>query len=421
MKRQEAVLDIQVMHRKGMSQRKIAKTLGISRVTVKKYVENPALVFEARPSVQRTSQLDAYAENIRVWLKEDPFYSARWIFDRLAPLGFSGSYEIVKRKVHELKSAQQQIAYMRFETDPGLQAQVDFGEFVVDHANGEFTKYYVFCMILGYSRKLYAEIIEHCDLPSFLDCHIHAFEYFGGVPNEILYDRMKNVYIGKIAGKDKFNDSLVGFAVHYGFKPMVAPAYAAWVKGKVERPYRYIRENFWRGYAFSLLETAQKDLLAWLKAKENRVHGTTQEVVWKRFEREKPFLSELPATHVDTSYRILREVRKDCTVSFEQNQYVLPHHFVRRPVVLRVKDDTMRIFSDDQLLVTYLIPVNKGNLVQKPEFYEALKQDREMAERKYGHSHFHKGRAKHTISPCVPRYEMDVQARSIKVYEECVA
>ena len=128
------------------------------------------------------------------------------------------------------------MAYLRFETEPGFQAQVDFGEFLVVNADGSVDKYYLFPMILGYSRKIYAELIRKCDLPTFLDCHIRAFEYFGGVPQEILYDRMKNVYIGKIAGKHKFNTNMTGFALHYGFTPKVAPAYAAWVKGKIERP-----------------------------------------------------------------------------------------------------------------------------------------------------------------------------------------
>ena len=105
-------------------------------------------------------------------------------------------------------------------------------------------------------------------MPTFLDCHIHAFDHFGGVTEEILYDRMKNVFIGKLAGKNKFNDTLMGFALHYGFKPQVAPPYAAWVKGKVERPYHFIREGFWRGYGFICRETANRDLLQWLQLKD---------------------------------------------------------------------------------------------------------------------------------------------------------
>ena len=228
-------MDILLLKRKGLSQRRIAKKLHISRNTVKKYLEEPEYPVCQTRGIKRKSLLDAFNDNIVSWLDEDFEYSATWIYDRLSNIGFSGSYEIVKRKVHNLKAERQQIAYMRFETEPGYQAQVDFGEFQVENADGTVEKLYLFSMILGYSRKIYGKFIERCDMPTFLDCHIRAFEYFGGVPEQILYDRMKNVYIGKVAGKNKFNDTLMGFALHYGFKPQVAPAYAAWVKGKVER------------------------------------------------------------------------------------------------------------------------------------------------------------------------------------------
>ena len=196
---------------------------------------------------------------------------------------------------------------------------MDFGEFQVEKADGSSKKLYLFSMILGYSRKMYAEFIERCDLPTFLDCHIRAFDYFEGVPGQILYDRMKNVYIGKIAGKRKFNDTLVGFALHYGFKPEVAPSYAAWVKGKIERPYSFIREGFWRGYGYISLESANRALISWLKKKDERIHGTTHEVVSHRFSKEHPHLGRLPRCAFDTSYRVYRKVHKDCTVRFEGN------------------------------------------------------------------------------------------------------
>jgi hypothetical protein len=205
-------------------------------------------------------------------------------------------------------------------------------------------------MILGYSRRIYAQLIRRCDLPTFLDCHINAFLHFGGVPAEILYDRMRNVYIGKLAGKTRFNDTLIGFALHYGFEPKVAPAYAAWVKGKIERPLSFIREGFWRGYSFLCLDTANRDLAGWLIQKDQRVHGTTHEVVAKRFEREQPHLRQLPAQPFDTSYRVCRKVAKDCTVRFEANSYVVPHTLVGRQLILRVKEKIMRIFCDDRLI-----------------------------------------------------------------------
>ena len=410
-------MDIVMLSRKGMSQRKIAKKLGLSRNTVKKYLENPQFPESRLRSRKRKSLLDSYRDNIETWLSEDMDYTAVWVYERLRTMGFDGSYEIVKRKVGEIKSERQKIAYMRFETEPGYQGQVDFGEFQVEEADGRTKKLYLFSMILGYSRKIYGELIERCDLPTFLDCHIRAFEYFGGVPEEILYDRMRNVFIGKIAGRNKFNDTLMGFALHYGFKPEVAPAYAAWVKGKVERPYSFIREGFWRGYGYLCLETANRDLQEWLEKKERRIHGTTHEVVSLRFLREKPHLKGLPPRVFDTSYRVYRKVHKDCTVCFESNSYVVPHTLVGKTIILRVKDGMMRIFSDDSLVVTYEIPEGKGHLVQDKRFYEALRKDHEMNWRKYNHSRRLKGRAKHSISPVKPPYDMEVEIRPLAIYD----
>ena len=251
-------MDILVLERKGLSRRQIAKRLGISRNTVKKYIENQGYPERERSERNRKSLLDPFQGNIAAWLEEDMEYKSTWIYDHLRPMGFTGSYEIVKRAVHGIKEERQRIAYMRFETEPGYQSQVDFGEFQFDRADGTTGKIYLFSMILGFSRSLYCEFVERCDLPTFLDCHIHAFDHFGGVTEEILYDRMKNVFIRKLAGKNQFNDTLTGFALHYGFKPQVAPPYAAWVKGKVERPYHFIREGFWRGYGFICREAANE-------------------------------------------------------------------------------------------------------------------------------------------------------------------
>ena len=421
MKKLEDVVTIHSLKRQGLSQRRIARKLGIHRQTVKKYLDHPEKVQNGDHGRPRGSKLDPYGKMIEDWIESDGEYTAVWIYDRLVPLGFTGSYEIVKRKVHAIKEQKHRIAYLRFETEPGYQAQVDFGEFQVDRPDGRVDKYYSFSMILGYSRKPYGELIRHCNLPTFLDCHIRAFEYLGGVPGEVLYDRMRNVFIGKVAGKTRFNPTLQGFALHYGFTPVVAPAYAAWVKGKVERPYHFIREGFWRGYSFTNLARANQDLLSWLKMKDERVHGTTHEKVSARFEREHPFLQARPPQAFDTSYRIYRKAQKDCTVRFEGNLYVVPHTLVGRNLLLRVKDTQMRIFADDRLIVTYAIPTGKGQLVQDPHFYAALRQDREMNNRKYQAGKTHKGRAKLTISPVKPKYALDVAIRPVSVYDQAVA
>ena len=413
-------MDILDLHRSGLTQRAIARKLGISRNTVKKYIETPENCLKAQEAHQHKSILDPYCGTIKTWLDEDEYYKATWIYDRLVNQGYAGSYETVKRKVGKLKDHKQKIAYMRFETDPGHQAQVDFGEFQIELPDGSIKKLYLFSMILGYSRKIYTEFIEKCDMPSFLDCHIHAFEYFKGLPNQILYDRMKNVYIAKLAGKHKFNSTLMGFAFHYGFTPKVAPAYAAWVKGKVERPYTFIREGFWRGYGYVNTARANKDLWTWIIKKDERIYGTTHEKISARFEREQPHLNLLPHQSFDTSYRIYRNVYKDCTVRFEGNLYVVPHTLVGEQVILRLKKDQLRIFENNHLVVVYDVPPTKGNLVQKKWFYDALKKDQEMNRRKYHNGRKGKGRAKQTISPEKPRYDMDVEIRSLLEYQQFI-
>ncbi len=136
-----------------------------------------------------------------------------------------------------------------------------------------------------------------------------------------------------------------------------------------------------------------------------------------RYERELPFLKPVPLRPFDTSYRVYRKVHKDWTVRFEGNSYVVPHTLVGKTIVLRVKDQSMRVFTDNRLVVTYTIPDGRGHLVQDKRFYEALRKDMAMNARKYHHGKPAKGRAKLTISPERPLYDMDVQIRPLSVYD----
>jgi transposase len=413
---QEVAMDILGLKRLGLSDRTIARRIGLDRRTVKRYCKDPSVIGHRKPVV-RQSLLDDYKARVEQWLNEDDGYTARWIFCRLTPLGYSGSYERVKLFVRLQKLERSRVAYLRFETEPAHQAQVDFAEFVVERSDGTERKYFLFVMILGYSRMLYAELLERCDLVSFLDAHIRAFEFFGGVPLEILYDRMKNVYIRRVAGKHEFNRALVSFATHYAFTPRVAPAYAPWVKGKVERPIQFVREHFWRGYGFVSLELANVDVLAWSRQSAQRVHGTTQQRVSDRFDTEKPLLTALPGGMFDTSYRIFRKVHKDCTICFDGNRYVVPHKLVGTEVVLRVKNGAIRLFADDKLIADYAAVEGRGNISDPHGFYQKLRHDREMNKRKYSNGKRLKGRARNTISPTVPPYaSVAVEQRLMNAY-----
>jgi transposase len=427
MKTQREQLEVLFCSQQKLSYREIGRRKGCDRRTAKKYIEHPELIGKRREETPRPSVLDPYRSRIAAYLDEEDGdgYRATWIFDQLEKCGYTGCYELVKREVAQLKGRKQQLAYVRFETMPGEQAQVDFGEFQVELPDGTVKKYYLFAMILGFSRRLFACLLERCDLPSFLEAHIIAFELFGGVPQEILYDRMRNVFVRKLIGNEQFpgigaprhaqfTQSLVTLAVHYGFAPRVAPAYAAWVKGKIEKPMDYLREGFWRGYSFSSLPAANRDLTAWLAEKDQRVHGTTRERIDVRFAREKQYLHALPPSACDVSLRLVRRVSKDCRISVDGNRYIVPHTSVGHKVTIRLKDRHLRIFDDGQMIEEYDAPEGKGHVVGEDHgHYEALRADRRMQARKFGNPgrHKSKGRArlKRTISPTVPRYPVVVE------------
>lgn len=386
---EEAFMDIISLHRQGHSMRFIARKLGLHRNTVKKYILGRRFP-EYRRTERRVSILASFARMIHDWLSQEN-YRASWIWERLKSLGYTGSYETVKRFVRPIKQQQARLAYIRFETMPGVQAQVDWADFQISEPGGAPRTVYLFVLVLGYCRAIYAELVSRCTLESFLDGHIRAFRYLGGVASELLYDNMKHVVIRHLVGKVHFNAELLHFARHYGFAPKACPPYAAWVKGKVERPVDYIRESFWRGYQFSDFDTANRDLRQWLDTTANRrVHGTHRQPVIDRWQQEKPVLGPLPAADYDTSLKLFRKVYKDCQVSYDANRYLLPHSVVGKRVLLKIKNGTIRFFDDDRLLVTYAQAEGKHQLVGNPMFYEALKADREQQQRKYGRF---KGRA----------------------------
>ena len=410
----EQIVDILILDKQGYTPTEIARQLGRDPRTVRRYLADPTLLHTPLTRAKRGSLLDPFRVPLEEMAQQD--FQASTIFRRLRQAGYAGGYTLVKDAVQAVKEEKQRLAYLRFETEPGLQAQVDFGDFQVTHPDGRRQTYYLFCMILGHSRFLYAELLERCDLVSFLEAHQRAFAYFGGVPREILYDRMRNVYLKRLHGKPQFTQGLQGLAVHYGFRPQVAPAYAPWVKGKVERPFDFIREDFWRGYPFATLAQANQDLHVWLAQAAERVHGTTRQVVRERFARERPTLLALPPAPCDVSLRLTREVRKDCRISVDGNYYLVSHRYVGKQVTVRLHHTTLRIYHDATLLATYAIPAEKGQVVgDAAAIYAAVRADRALNARKYAHPR--PGKATATISPTAPRYPVEVTTRPLTEYD----
>lgn len=379
----EGYMDIIALHQQGFSQRQITKRTGRHRKTVKKYIQNGQTP-SYRKAKRRESILAPYYPVINDLLEEDD-YRATWIYQRLKQLGYAGGYDTVKIYVRRRKRKRKRQAYIRFETIPGLQGQMDWADFqVADFKGGSFTVY-LFVLVLGFSRAMFAMFVDRCTLQAFMDAHIQAFHYLGGIPMEMLYDNMKHVVISRTGGQTVFNVEFMHFTQHYGFKPLACVPYSPWVKGKVERPVDYIRESFWRGYPFTSIEQANRDLLSWLNETANcRKHGTHRQMVDIRWQQERSSLSPCPASDYDTSIKEYRKVYKDCYISYNASRYQVPPDVVGKKILLKVKDGVIRFYDDDRLLVTHCEAEEKGSWVADATITDQILKQRQQGRKKYG-------------------------------------
>src|SRR4029078_2380950 len=251
---------------------------------------------------------------------------------------------------------------VRFETPPGDQAQVDFAHFQVAFADepGVTRIVWLFSLVLGYSRLLWARFVLHQDLQTVLRCHLAAFAALEGVPRQILYDRMKTAVLGEDAeGHIVYNRALVDFARHHGFHPRACRPYRAKTKGKVERPFRYLREDFFLARTFRHLDDLHGQLAHWLATVANpRVHATTQRVVNEAFAEEKGHLKMLPLAPFGSVLKLERRVSHEGMVSVGGNLYSVPDATRKRVVEVHTLANEVRIFEDGALIAAH--PVLEG-------------------------------------------------------------
>ena len=270
------------LHRQGLSVTAIARRTGRDPKTVRKYVERGIEAPRYGPrSVGRPGKLAPFIDFLRERVVAFPELSAVRLTREIRELGYAGAYTAVKRFLAAIRPENGPKPYeVRFETPPGVQAQVDFARFVVDFTDdpGSSRVVWLFSLVLGHSRFLFARYVLHQDLQTLLRCHIQAFDAIGGVPIEILYDRMKTAVTGEDdQGHIAYNRSLLALARHYRFQPRACRPYRGKTKGKVERPFSYIRRDFFLGRSFRNLEDLNAQLIDWLGTVANvRVHGTTQ-------------------------------------------------------------------------------------------------------------------------------------------------
>lgn len=400
------IMNILELHRQGMTARAIARLTGKDRKTVKKYISDGPKVPQYTPRPQKASKLDPFAAYLRERVRAWPLLSGTRLLREIRGLGYTGGKTILNDFLMEVRPPPPPAFEVRFETAAGQQAQVDFAEFKVTFTNepGLQRKVWLFAMVLGHSRYIWAQFVLHQDLSNVLRCHMEAFEHFGGAPREILYDRMKTAVLGE-PDADKpiiYNAKLLSCGAHYGFVPRACQPYRAQTKGKVERPYRYIRADFFMAREFANLADMNRQLRDWLDTVANaRVHGTTNRVVAEHFAQERPALQALPAGRFEAVLRLERRVSNDGCVSVAGNYYSVPDGTRSRVLDVETTPSEVRIHEAGQLIATH-----------------ALLQGRKQRSVLAGHRHLRRvsGTLTPRLGPLVAPGQL-VAVRSLEVYE----
>lgn len=312
---------IRDMYRKGLSISAIARETGRDRKTVRKVIQAGLNGVGDKPARRRRKKGVKLAP-FEGYLKQriaEGVLNTRKLLRELKARGYKGGLTQLILYVQPYRTSREEQAVMRYETEPGQQAQVDWTSLGYLTMDGKQRRVYAFVMTLGYSRMMYVEFTTSTEVGIWLRCHQHAFEYFGGVPREMLHDNLKTAVLSRGAGgKIHWNSRYLDFALYYGFSPYPCKPYRAQTKGKVERSVRYVQQNFWVGTHFADLADLNRQVGEWLATVANvRIHGTTGVTPVSRFVHEA--LQPLPVTRFDTSHITHRQATRDCTVHYRGN------------------------------------------------------------------------------------------------------
>ncbi|MCL6450442.1 MAG: IS21 family transposase, partial [Acetobacteraceae bacterium] len=317
----------------GRSIRGIARAVGASRNTVRKYLRSPGLP-QPKPRRRRVSKLAPYFEYVQQRLAQG-VWNCVVLLRELKARGYPGGYTILKDYVKPFRRPRQPVATARFETQPGEQAQVDWGCFGYTAVDGRKRRLWAFVMVLSWSRWMYLEFVSRVDLATFIRCHLNAFERLGGVPRTCLYDQAKVVVLGRDGnGEPLWNPRFFDFALRLGFMPRLCRPYRAQTKGRVESGIKYVKNNFWPAARFVGCQDLNLQGQQWTEAVANqRVHGTTRQRPADMVVKERPYLLPLPpAARLAPFLREERRVGRDGYVQWEGAWYGVPWQWAGRVV-----------------------------------------------------------------------------------------
>lgn len=358
----------------------IARRTHLDRKTVRGVLAQQYLPVRKQPS-NRPSKLDPYKDYITQRLNEYPHLHGTVLFEELKRQGYPGKLRILWEYLEQIRNKQKE-AFLRIETLPTEFAQADWANCGTVQIGNAVRKLSCFIMVLSYSRMLYLEFTLSQCMEDFIQCHINAFRFFGGIPQKILYDNLKTVVLSRLGTAIQFNPKFMEFAGIFLFEPIVCNIARGNEKGKVENGVKYVRGNFLSGRTVSWPQI-QADACKWRDEIANtRTHGTTRERPIDRFEREKLLLRPLPAHPYDASIVRTLTASSQALVHFDCNAYSVPFSFAYKPVLLKASKDEIHIFNPaniKHIIAIHRRSFEKGIAIEDPKHYEGLIAEKKKA------------------------------------------
>lgn len=372
----ETVDRIHELVAQGLGAKRIARQLGIARNTVRRYLAGARVGFQERPAARRLDE--PTRQEVQRLFATTAEGNAVVIQQELAAHGRHVELRTIQRAVADLRrqARAQALATVRFETKPGQQLQIDFGEKLVTIA-GVPVKVLLMTAVLGYSRRLFCRAFLAQRQDDWLEGLEEAFQHFGGLPEQVLCDNASPLVISHDArtGEVVWHPGFAGFCKDRGITPRACRPRRARTKGKIERGVGYVKHNALAGRSFASFAELQRHLARWMIAvADRRIHGTTGEEPLVRFEREeRAALRPLPRRPLAVrTRRLTRRVSADCFVDVDTVRYSVPHRYVRETVEVVVAAQQVEIWLRGTCLARHRRCEEPRAWVRDPAHFEGL-------------------------------------------------
>lgn len=366
---------ILTLWKQGKSKSEIARVTGKDRKTVRQIIQNYEQRGQETPvAMTKESSLSQYHTEIVSLLESD--LSMVRIHEKLRDSGCLRSYSSLKHYISKIKL--QSNICVRFHSQPGEEAQVDFGYVGLmpdPKSNGKRKKAWVFNMRLSYSRLDYYEVVFDQMVETFIRCHENAFRSFGGIPLVVKIDNLKAGILEAHFYEPVYQRIYKQFADHCGFEPLPCRVRQPQEKGKVESGIKYVKNNFFAGRQFKTYADLKTQLKEWTESYcHERIHGTTKEKPRILFEaKEKDVLKPLPIKAFYMGFRGQRKVHKDCHLILDHNFYSVPFKYVGKTVEVEQDPKEVKIFYEGNQIALHPCAEGKGIFSTQTAHYPKYK------------------------------------------------